>query len=276
MELAQPDFDFLRRLVLADSAIVLDPGKEYLVKSRLLPVLRSERFQSFSDLVRRISAGDVALRERVVDEMTTNETSFFRDHHPWESLRGTILPELIEARRSTKRLTLWCAATSSGQEPYSLAMLLIDEFPEVAREWAVRIIGTDFSPTMVHRAASGRYDQMEVNRGLPATLLTRYFTRVGAEWQIVDQVRRMVEFRRGNLVDPASWLRIPMVDGAMMRNVLIYFDPQTRVDILGRVSTKLSRDGFLMLGSTETAVGMDDTYERIRVGRSVIFRPQST
>lgn len=274
MELTTADFDYLRALVHADSAIVLEPGKEYLVETRLSPLLRTEGFADYHALVGALRRPDAArLRELVIDAMTTNETSFFRDTHPWDALRDEILPALIEARATVRRLNIWCAASSSGQEPYSLAMLIHEHFPEVARDWAVRILGTDLSPTMVARAAAGRFTQLEVNRGLPARMLMTYFTRSGADWAIRDDVRKMVDFRRGNLIDANAWTQMPYVDGVLVRNVLIYFGRETRIQILGRVHDRLRRDGFLMLGSSETAVGVDDLYERVQVGKTFVFRP---
>lgn len=268
------DFDYLRHLVFDESAIVLEPGKEYLIETRLAPLLRREKLESYDALVRALAGPDAArLRELVVDAMTTNETSFFRDAHPWDSLRDEILPGLIDARRSVQRLTIWCAASSSGQEPYSLAMLLHEHFPDVAQNWSIRIIGTDLSPTMVRKATEGRFSQLEVNRGLPARMLATYFSRAGADWVIDEKIRRMVDFRRGNLIESNSWSQVPLVDGVFIRNVLIYFDRPTRTQILERVHDRLRSDGFLLLGSSETAVGIDGRYERVQVGKTVLFRP---
>ena len=277
MELTPHDFDVLRKLILDESAIVLEPGKEYLVESRLAPLLRAEELESYGRLVAELGRpGASRLRELVVDAMTTNETSFFRDSHPWDSLRDEILPELIEVRRATKRLHIWCAASSSGQEPYSLAMLFHEHFPDVAQNWNVKILGTDLSPKMVERATAGKFSQLEVNRGLPARMLMKYFDRAGAEWQINDDVRRLVDFRRGNLIEANSWTQLPFVDGVLIRNVLIYFDKETRVEILDRVHDRLRNDGFLMLGSSETAVGIDVKYQRQQIGKTILFRPAST
>ena len=274
MPLSPADFDYLRGLVRDQSAIVLEPGKEYLVESRLSPLLRAEGFEDYHDVVVALRRPDAArLRERVVDAMTTNETSFFRDTHPWDALRDEILPALFEARASVRRLSIWCAASSSGQEPYSLAMLIHEHFPEVARSWTIRILGTDLSPTMVERAQAGRFSQLEVNRGLPARMLMTYFTRTGADWTIDPAVRSMVEFRRGNLIEAHSWTQLPLLDGALVRNVLIYFDRGTRTQILDRVHGRLRGDGFLMLGSSETAVGTDARYDRQQIGKTVVFRP---
>lgn len=274
MPLSPADFDYLRALVRDASAIVLEHGKEYLVETRLAPILRAEGFDDYHHVVAALRRPDAArLRERVVDAMTTNETSFFRDAHPWDALRDEVLPALIDARSGVRRLHIWCAASSSGQEPYSLAMLLHEHFPQVARTWSVRVLGTDLSPTMVARARAGRFTQLEVNRGLPARMLMTYFTRTGADWTIDPAVRSMVEFRRGNLIEAHSWTQLPLLDGALVRNVLIYFDRGTRTQILDRVHGRLRGDGFLMLGSSETAVGTDARYDRQQIGKTVVFRP---
>ena len=276
MDLTQTAFDYLRTMVRDRSAIVLDPGKEYLVESRLSPVVRAEGLDSFDALVRALNGGDAQrLRGLVVDAMTTNETSFFRDAHPWGTLQTDLLPALIESRRSVKSLTFWCGATSSGQEPFSLAMLIHEHFPEVAATWNVKISGIDLSPTMVHKSNAGRFSQLEVNRGLPAHLMMKYFTRDGKDWKISNDVLKMVEFREGNLIDPAMWAKVPVVDGIFIRNVLIYFDQQARQGILGRARDRLRRDGFLMLGSSETTVGFDTAYERLQFGKTVVFRPSA-
>lgn len=274
MELTENDFNFLRKLIFDESAIVLDPGKEYLVESRLAPILRKEELGSYGELVETLKRpSSTQVRELIVDAMTTNETSFFRDGHPWDSLRDELIPELIEARSNVKRLTIWCAASSSGQEPYSLAMLIHEHFPEIAEQWTVRIMGTDLSPKMVERATAGKFSQLEVNRGLPARMLMKYFSRVGADWQINEELRRIVDIRRGNLIEANSWVQIPFVDAVLVRNVLIYFDKETRAQILERVHDRLRSDGFVMLGSSETAVGVDGRYERRQVGKTVLFQP---
>lgn len=276
MELTTSEFDYLRHVVHEQSAIVLEPGKEYLIESRLAPVLRAEGLDSYESLINGLRGHDAArLRGLVIDAMTTNESSFFRDTHPWETLRTELIPQLIESRRAVKRLTIWCGATSSGQEPFSLAMLIHEYFPDIAATWTVRISGIDLSPTMVHKSNEDRFSQLEVNRGLPATMLMKYFKRDGKDWQIDRKVLDMVEFREGNLIDPATWAKVPLVDGIFIRNVLIYFDKTTRQGILDRAYDRLRSDGFLMLGSSETAVGLDSAYERIQFGKTVVFRPLS-
>jgi len=272
MNLAETDADYIRELVRERSAIVVDANKTYLIESRLAPVARQQGLGNAGDLVaalRRQPRGQ--LRDLIVDAMTTNETSFFRDPNLWKGLEEEILPQLIEARRPMKALNFWSAACSSGQEPYSLAMLLLDRFPELA-DWNVRIIATDLSAEMLGRAAAGRFTQLEVNRGMPAPMLVKHFTRTGAQWQISDRVRQMVEFRVVNLVQP--WPFLPAIDVLFCRNVLIYFDLETKRDILDKSRNVLRPDGYLLLGGAETTLNVDDRFERVAASRATAYRPR--
>lgn len=268
-------YDFLCNLVRKESAIVLEAGKEYLVESRLAPIARREGLASVGELVQRLVASPAApLRTQIVDAMTTNETSFFRDVHPWQSLREEILPEIFKSRSMTRRVNIWCAACSSGQEPYSLAMLIRDDFPEEANGWSIRIMATDLSETMVERCKAGTFSQLEVNRGLPAAMLMRHFTRDGLEYRVDDKVKRMVEVRPANLVVPASMPQmIGGIDLVMIRNVLIYFDEATKAKILTSMHERMKPDGFLMLGSSEVSTGLGTKFTRHQVGRTIYFRP---
>jgi chemotaxis protein methyltransferase CheR len=267
------DLGYIRELVRARSAIVIDPSKSYLVESRLTPLLRRNGLGSLGDLVARLRRDPAGhLEDLVVDAMTTNETTWFRDVHPWTALERVILPEVFQRRAAQRTLTIWSAACSSGQEPYSLAMLLKDRFPQYVSAWNVRIIATDLSAEMLGRAAAGRYTQLEVNRGLPAPMLVRHFQRDGAHWQVNDDIRRMVEFRALNLLEP--WGFLPPTDLLFLRNVLIYFDLDVKREILRRVRTTLRPDGYLFLGSAETTLHVDDTYERVTVGPATAYRPR--
>lgn len=267
-------FDFLCDLVRRDSAIVLETGKEYLVESRLASIARREGFGSVGELVDRLASRPAPeLTASVLDAMTTNETSFYRDVHPWQTLREVILPELVEARRSTRRLTIWCGACSSGQEPFTVAMVLAESFPEVVASWDVRIVATDISPSMLERCAAGRFSQLEVNRGLPAAALQRWFTRDGTGWVAADELRRLLDVRRANLAEPWSMGGLPGFDVVLVRNVLIYFDAATKRRILADVRTRMRADGVLMLGSSEISVGADQGFERCQFGKTVFFRP---
>ena len=196
----------------------------------------------------------------MIEAMVTNETSFFRDHHPFEDLRTTILPELIRRRAAERRLDLWSAAASTGQEPYSLAILIREQFPELAG-WSVNILATDLSAEVLERARAGRYNQIEVNRGLPVTLLMKYFRQQGTTWELVEEVRRMVDFRALNLARP--WPPLPPMDLILLRNVMIYFEPETKREILGRVARLLRPGGYLLLGSAETTLNLDASFRRV-------------
>lgn len=265
------DFDFVRQFLKREAAIALDDGKEYLVTSRLGPLVRSHGFVDLAALVEALRADPrAALGGDVVDAMTTNETSFFRDVHPFQSFRETILPEVIETRAATKRLRIWCGASSSGQEPYSVAMTIRDHFPALAG-WDVTILASDISPTMLAKAEKGEYSQLEVNRGLPAPMLINHFVRRGARWQLSEEVRGMVDFQRVNLAAP--WPAWAPFDVIFLRNVLIYFDEATKTDILRRTHGALSPGGHVLLGGAETTVGLNQQQlARRMLGRSVWYR----
>lgn len=268
--LSSRDFETVRCLVKEHAAIVLEAGKAYLVETRLAPLARSEGMESVEALVAALCASAFGpLHARVVDALTTNETSFFRDLHPFEALRKVILPELIRRRESQRKLNIWCGASSSGQEPYTIAMVLREHFPQL-REWTVGLVATDVSDEMLTRARVGRFDQLEMNRGLPAPLLIKYFTKQGAQWQLQDEVRRMVEFRPLNLVK--DWPGMPPADVIFLRNVMLYFDVETRRQVLGRIRQLLQPDGYLFLGAAETTLNADDAFERIAVERSWAYR----
>lgn len=270
MALATVDFDYVRTLVQRDSAIVLDTGKEYLVEARLAPLVASEGFNSLSEMVGSLRAKPSSLlQQKIIDCMTTNESSFFRDIHPFEALRKTILPNLIARRQTERRLSLWCGACSSGQEPYTVAMTLREHFP-VLQNWRVDFLATDISPTMLARARAGKFNQLEVNRGLPAPLLVKYFHKFEGGWQIREDMRAMIQFKELNLAKP--WPLMPSVDLVLMRNVLIYFDLATKREIFGRIRKVLRPDGTLFLGGAETTVSVDDSFDRTPVGPAVCYR----
>lgn len=268
--LAPADFDYLRNLVKGKAAIVLENGKEYLVESRLSPLVRTEGLGSLAQLVTALRTGrNAALEGKVIDAMTTNETSFFRDIHPFDSMRTTIIPELMEKRRSSRELAFWCAAASSGQEPYSVTMMLREHFPEL-NGWRFKFLATDISPSMIEKARSGRYSQLEVNRGLPAAYLVKYFDRHGADWAIKPELRNMVEYKLLNLAEP--WPSIPQVDIVFIRNVLIYFDRDMKRKILQGIKRTLRPGGFLILGSSETTFNIDDSWTSRTVGKTIVYQ----
>ena len=269
MALAERDFSYVRDLVYGSAAIVIEPGKEYLVESRLAPIAKEEGFVDLSGLVAKLrSAPQNGLHRKVVDAMTTNETTFFRDLYPFDMLRTEILPRLIEARKSTQVLTIWCAACSTGQEPYSVAMLLREHFPLLSR-WRVKIYATDYCGPVLEKAKAGVFGQLEVNRGLPAPMLIKYFERRGSDFHIKDEIKSLIDFRQLNLMD--QWPAMGPVSVIFIRNVLIYFDVATKKRILSRAHDLLTPDGTLFLGGAETTLNLEDRFMPVRVARGVSF-----
>jgi chemotaxis protein methyltransferase CheR len=270
MAITDGDFDYIRGLVRDRSALVLETGKEYLVESRLDPLARQEGFSSLQHMVKSLRSGPSCdLHRKVVEAMTTNETSFFREMRMFEMFKKAILPKLLVLRASERSLNIWCAASSTGQEPYSLAMLLREHFPSLDT-WNVKFIASDISTEMLARAREGGYNQLEVNRGLPAHLLVKYFQKDRAVWEISQEIRRMVEFREINLIHP--WPSLPRMDAIFMRNVLIYLDLETKKNILGRVGRLLDPAGYLFLGGSETTINLDDSFEALSSDGTTCFR----
>jgi chemotaxis protein methyltransferase CheR len=246
---------------------VLSADKQYLVESRLLPVARRTGLANLADLVQRLRApGAEALVVEVVEAMTTNESFFFRDKIPFEHFRDTIVPALIAARAAQRRIRIWCAAASTGQEPYSLAMSL-KEMGNLLSGWRVEIIATDLSNEVLEKAKAGIYSQFEVQRGLPIALLIKYFTQVGDAWQIAPELRTMVQFRSLNLL--GDFAHLGVFDLVLCRNVLIYFDQETKTDVLERLARVTDRDGYLVLGAAETVVGLTESFKPIHERRGL-------
>lgn len=270
MTISPTDFEYVRQMIWRLSAIALEPGKEYLVESRLEFVARHEGIGSIAELLNRIRAarGD-ELKHKVVEAMTTNETSFFRDIHPFEVLRTIVLPDLISRRPAGRKITIWCAASSSGQEPYSIAMILREHFPELTG--CVKILASDISNEMVEKTHRGHYTQMEVNRGVPAPMLIKYFRRHGLDWAVVDELKRMIVTSRINLIEP--WPIFEPVDVIFLRNVLIYFDDESKQTILTRMGRILEPDGYLFLGGTESTMFTSVPFTRETQGRTSYYRP---
>jgi chemotaxis protein methyltransferase CheR len=269
--LGASSYAYLQRILKDRTGTVLERGKEYVVEARLFATARAEGFASVERLLEALQTepetGD--LHRVVVEAMLNCETSFFRDHYPFEAMRQTILPKLLSKRAASRVLHVWCAAVASGQEAYSVAMLLREHFPETSA-WHVRILATDVSAGMLERARAGRYRQVEINRGLPAALLIKHFERDGNEWQIKEPVRSMVEFSHLNL--SAAWPGLPPVDLLLLRNVLIYFSSEVRATILRNVRQTLKKDGYLFVGGGETSLVLDQTFEAVREGRAVYYR----
>ncbi len=255
------DFDFIRKLLKQRSGLMLSAEKQYLVESRLMPVARRNGIADLSELTRRLRCGtDQALTAQVVEAMTTNETFFFRDRIPFDHFRSFILPTLMRSREAYKRIRIWCAAASSGQEPYSLAMA-IKESGVACDSFRIEILATDLSSEMLEKAKAGVYSQFEVQRGLPIHLLVKYFAQVGESWQIAPDIRAMVQFRPLNLLDDFS--RLGLFDLVICRNVLIYFDQAAKSDVLDRLAQVVASDGFLILGAAETTIGLTQGFRSV-------------
>jgi chemotaxis protein methyltransferase CheR len=266
------DFNAVRRLLQEHSAIALDDGKQYLVETRLAPLLRERNLNSIGELLGQMERQpDNGLHRQIVEALVTTESSFFRDHHPFEALRRIVLPDLIERRRGQRRLDIWCAACAHGQEPYSVALLMREHFPELAA-WKIGLLASDLSEQALARARVGRYHQIEVNRGLPASLLVRYFEQHGTDWELLRAVRSLVEFRRINLAKP--WPMLPRMDLVLLRNVMIYFDVETKKTILGQLARLLRPDGYLLLGGAETTINLDDSYRRVEPLKAGFYQLQ--
>ncbi len=263
------EFDYLRRLVKDFSAIDIDAGKEYLADLRLSPLLPDQGCESVQELLQQLRGKSFGgVHRKVVDAMTNNETWFFRDLHPFTALGDEIIPELMKKRASDRRLAIWSAACSSGQEPYSIAMLIRDRF--MIPGWSFSIRATDISTPILERAKKGIYTQMEVNRGLPAPALAKHFTKSGSQWELKSEVRDMVSFDLINLSQP--WSGIPTADIVFLRNVLIYFEVDVRKRILEQVRRVLRSDGYLFLGGAETTLNLDSNFERVQFGRYACYR----
>jgi chemotaxis protein methyltransferase CheR len=271
MPRTEADYRFLRQFILDRSENILDPSRDSLFDARLYRLLQAQGMSGLDELVCKLKlAADPALDQAVVEAMTINETSFFRDQMTFELMREKLLPQLIDRRARQCSLRFWSAACSSGQEVYSLAMLIRNCFPKLAA-WKIEIIGTDIHGEMIRRAKTARYHRMEVNRGLPARLLLKYFTRYDEEWEIADELRAMCRFHQKNLVQALPPL--DRYDGILIRNVLFYFPEATQRSILRNARAALKPDGFLMLGSSEQATHHDH-WQPIVEGNTCYYKPR--
>jgi chemotaxis protein methyltransferase CheR len=265
------DYEYLRKLLKARSGLVLTAEKHYLVESRLLPLARRFGLFNLTGLVAKLKGSDAeALIVEVVEAMTTNESFFYRDKVPFDHFRETVMPALLAARRNSRRIRIWCAAASSGQEPYSLALCL-KEMGKELRGWRVEIVATDLSTEVLEKARSGIYSQFEVQRGLPVLMLIKYFAQVGEMWQIAPEIRGMVKYLPLNLLHNFSSLG--RFDLVFCRNVLIYFDQATKIDVLERIADVTERDGFLVLGGAETVVGLTGRFRPVADRRGLYCQP---
>ena len=264
------DLIYLRELILTRSAIVLEPEKNYLIQSRLEPVAKEAGLNSLEELTHTLrTTPSGPLHEKVVEAMTTNETSFFRDMHPFEAFRESVLPDILKKRADSRTLSIWCGASSSGQEPYTVAMIIREHFPELAT-WDIKFVATDISTQMLEKCRNGKYSQLETNRGLPAQFLMKYFEKKGLSWQVKEELRNLVEFRQLNLA--GSWPLMPKVDIIWLRNVLIYFDVEMKKNILQKIRQVMQPDGYLFLGGAETTMNLDDNFQRLNFNATSCYR----
>jgi chemotaxis protein methyltransferase CheR len=252
-----PDYEYLRKILKERSGLDLSADKQYLVESRLVPLARRAGLAGIPELVAKMKSGADKLISDVVEAMTTNETFFFRDKIPFDLLRETILPALMQARASSKSIRIWSAASSTGQEPYSIAMCLKEKAAQLAG-WRFEIVATDLSQEVLEKSKAGIYSQFEVQRGLPIQLLVKYFAQTGELWQINADIRAMVQHRPLNLLQDFSHLG--KFDVIFCRNVLIYFDQETKIDVFERMNRQIEPDGMLMLGAAESVVGITDAF----------------
>ena len=274
MTLATADVDFLRCLVAEHSGNVIAPRQVYLLEQRLSPVAKTIGLEDVSQLVAELRNNrNQSLSTKVAEAVTVNETSFYRDAHLFEALAKSVLPEIINRNQATKKVRIWCAASSSGQEPYSLAMTIREACAQLT-DWSLQIVASDLSDEMLSKCRSGEYSQLEVNRGLPVKKLIRFFEREGAVWRVKSELKNMIEFRRINLTQP--WPYLGQFDIVLVRNVLIYFDQPTKLDILNRVRKVMTPDGYLFIGSAETVIGMSIPFQRKQIDGTVSYRPTNS
>lgn len=266
-QISPENYAFLQDRIYRESGIVLDHTKQYLMEARLMPIVREEKLKTINDLCARLRrANDFSLGRTVVEAMTTNETFFFRDTPVFDRLRDSVFPAILERRKASRCINIWSAAASTGQEAYSLAILL-SELGLV--DWKIRILGTDLNNRVLERARNGSYIQLEVNRGLSAKYLVKYFDRVGLEWKVKEELRRVVEFQRFDLRN--SMNGFGPFDLVLCRNVLIYFDSKTKRQILMGIRSVLNTGSILILGSAETTLGLDDKFARRADGSTVFY-----
>jgi chemotaxis protein methyltransferase CheR len=267
-------YDVLCAYLRRASGLVLDADKRYLVESRIAPIVRREGFSGLTDLVRAIERGmHPGLAQEVVQAMTINETYFFRDKIPFDKLRENVLPDVITARANKRSLRIWCAAASTGQEPYSIAMIL-EEFASRLAGWRVEVVATDISEAVLTKARNGIYTQFEVQRGMTTAQLLKFFTQVRDEWQLKPHIRQKVNFRHFNLLD--DYTLLGSFDIIFCRNVLIYFEPDRKADILNRMTRLLAEDGFIVLGASESVLGLSTSLSGSPVHRGFFQRAGKT
>ncbi len=272
MKVAPPQFAFLRELLRKRTGVVIDDSKQYLVVARMLPIVRQRKIPSIETLLDRVRQGiDPSLERDVLSAMMTHETSFFRDMKPFDTLRQ-LLTELVPKRAAEKQLVIWSAACSTGQEPFSIAMLLNEHFRDLVTSWRIRILATDYSEVVLAKAREGTFSDLETGRGLPAALKQKYFRPLQGRWSISQECRKLVEFRQLNLI--GNWPPLPVCDIVFLRNVMLYFDVPTRAALLQRMRRAVKADGSLFLGGAETMIGIDDGWQRLPGLGCSYYRPR--
>jgi chemotaxis protein methyltransferase CheR len=272
MKVAPPQFDYLCTLLRKRTGVCIDETKQYLVVARLMPIVNQRKIPSLETLIDRMRQGtDPSLEKDVLCAMMTHETSFFRDQKPFEALKP-LVAELAVKRAAEKQLVFWSAACSTGQEPYSIAMLLNEHFRDLVASWRIRIMATDFSEVVLARAREGSYSDLETARGLPPAMKQKYFRPLQGRWSISQECRRLVEFRQLNLI--GTWPPLPHCDVVFLRNVMLYFDVPTRAALVAKMRRVLKPDGALFLGGAETLIGMDTGYERLTGVGCSYYRPK--
>jgi chemotaxis protein methyltransferase CheR len=263
------DFETLRQILHSTSGHSLGKGKEYLVERRLEPVAQSLSFPDIGAMIRHMgTTRDKRVTKLVCEAMTTNESLFFRDGKPFELLKSRLIPELLRSRANSRRIRIWSAAASTGQEAYSIAMTLADSFPQLA-SWQVEIVGTDYSPQVVERARKGEFNHFEVQRGLPIMTLMKHFVQDGEVWRVRDELKRSIRFQEGNLLEPFTHLGT--FDLVFCRNVLIYFDAETKKGVLDRIARVMAPDGYLFLGASETVFGITDQLQSVEGANTTLY-----
>ena len=260
------DFAFVAKMLKDRSGLVVTPDKAYLLESRLTPIARKRGLQGLDDLLRQLPTGGEALQREVTEAMTTNESFFFRDIKPFDQFKALVLPQLLKNRAAKKSIRIWSAACSSGQEAYSLAMILREEGAKLAG-WKIEIVGTDISHEMLDKAKAGVYSQFEVQRGLPVQLMVKYFKKNNESWQLDESIRNMVQFREFNLLGDLKPLGT--FDVVFCRNVLIYFDQPTKGKVLDNISKIIPEDGILYLGGAETVLGISERFKPLADNRGI-------
>ena len=264
------DYNYITKFLLDTTGLSLGENKEYLLEARLIPIAQAHGMNGIEDLALSLrSRLDRSLEQEVMEAMTTNESSFFRDKRPFEEFKNSVMPDLIAERKLTKKLRIWCAACSNGQEPYSIVMTLRESFPELI-DWNIQIVGTDLCTKALSRAESGVYSQFEVQRGLPVQLLMKYFEQSEQGWKFNAGSGVNIQWKHLNLLE--DFKHLGMFDIVFCRNVLIYFEPDLKRNILDRVRDQMNSSGVLLLGAAETVLGISDHYSKLSGCQSAIYQ----